>query len=388
MKVSKPVIPITATERQTALRFAQQQPTQAKAQQVYLNTLAVLAVKHCLDILEIPTDLSESDSWNPFSRLTTNQADLQITHRGRLECHPVGLDAPDCTVPMDALDDRLGYVVVQIDRPYQEATLLGFVPTVTHQPLALSQLQPLTELLIHLETIAAQPQPARSVTYLQAWFDRCAQTVADGIEAVVTDSQTIWQTVEALLGRTTANLALMRGVKLDTPEKIQRLVEQLYVRRTTRQQSSSSQSQASVPPDPDAKVALAHLIQTTTDEELRWKAAEILWTLEPEHPAAGMRRVMDLGMYLAGQAIALMVAVLQTGDRAVSVLIRVVPMSGGYLPPGLDLAVLTEDGEMGLTTQARERDNMIELKLCGNFGDRFSIRVMLDADQITEYFVI
>jgi hypothetical protein len=140
----------------------------------------------------------------------------------------------------------------------------------------------------------------------------------------------------------------------------------------------------------DIKVALAHLIQTTTEEELRWKAAEILWTLEPGHPATGVRRIMDLGLLLAEHAVALMVAVMRVENRF-SILARVYPLGDenrSYLPAGLQLTLLSQDGRPEIAVQARERDNYIQLKFTGEAGEAFGLGVSLNYDGITEYCVI
>jgi Protein of unknown function (DUF1822) len=172
----------------------------------------------------------------------------------------------------------------------------------------------------------------------------------------------------------------------DNPENIKKLVEKLFANQRFYFPPSDGKTLQS---DPDFKAALALLIQTTSDEETRWKAAEILWSIEPNHPATGVRRVMDLGLFLAGQQIALMVAVLQSGDRRLSILTRVYPIGEErYLPLGLGLTVLTEDGSPALETRARERDNYIQLKLRGEFGEQFGIQVSLNNDIITEYFTI
>ena len=152
---SKTTIPIAESERQIALAFAQQQPTSEKAQQVYLNTLAVLVVNHCLDIWEIPTDLEVSHSWNPFGQLCADLADLKIRDLGHLECRPVRMNHQTCCVPQEVLEDRIGYVVVQLDQRCEAGTVVGFVKSVTNTVLPLSQLQPLEELLIYLERIGS-----------------------------------------------------------------------------------------------------------------------------------------------------------------------------------------------------------------------------------------
>jgi hypothetical protein len=393
---STPVLSIPESAQRIALGFAQQQPTREKAKQVYRNTLAVLAVKHCLDLLEIPTDLAASESWNPFSRMAANVADLQITGLGRLECRPVSPDEQCCSVPPEVWENRIGCVVVQFDPSYREATLLGFaaiairstVPKGIAQSLPLNQLQPLEELFIQLDLLSAPSWEGsgmqRSLHHLSQWFNAMTDTRESG-----------WQAVETLLGLPQPAFAFrsFHNLVLDTPEQIQQLVEQLYASQRFAQPRSDA---FPLPPDADFKAALVHLIQTTTDEETRWKAAEILWAIDPSNPMSGMRRVLDLGLLLVRQPLALMVSILQPSvgaapgsDSDLSILVRVYPMAEqGYLPTGLQLAILDGDGSLGLETQSRERDNYIQLKLKGKFGEQFSIRLCLEDDVITEYFVI
>ncbi len=377
---SKSTIPITKSERQIALTFAQQQPTCEKAQQVYLNTLAVLVVKHCLDVWEIPTDLEVSHSWNPFGRLCADLADLKITGLGHLECRPVRTKHQTCYVPPEVLENRIGYVVVQIDEQCQEGTVVGFVQSVTNTVLPFSQLQPLEELLIYLEGIVEQKEnlsPLKPPVLLNQWFNN----VFEGA----------WQSVEDVFG-TRSKFALAfrtlqtKGMELDTPEKLQRVLEQLYASHSLGYHRPDSPT---LPSNVELKDALVHLLHTTHDEETRWKAAEILWKIDPDNPATGVRRVMDLGIQLAGQHIALMVAILRTPDRRVSVLLRLYPMGEQrYLPLGLQLAVLSEDGNSAYELPSRERDNYIQLKLCAELGERFSVRITSKGASITENFIV
>jgi len=385
---STPTVLITESDRQTALRFAQQQPTREKASQVYRNTIAVLAAQHCLDRLEIPTDLTESDSWNPFCQLAADVADLPVTGLGHLECRPIHSNEQTCTVPVEALEDRIGYLVVQVEPAYQEATILGFSPNVTTQSLALKQLQPLEELLIYLDWLQAQSlqrvtPSLRPIHYLSRWLT----TMMD-----VEDS--VWQTVENLwrrLPEPTFAFRSLNNIVLDSPSQIQQLVEQLHA---SQQFGSLHPKMTPIATNENFLAALVHLIQTTPDEETRWKAAEILWTIDPGNPVSGVRRVLDLGLLLAKQPLALMVAILQlpnevTSKNRLSILARVYPMAEQTcLPTGLQLAVLDETGQLGLETVARERDNYIQLKLRGEFGEHFSIRLTLEDDVMTESFVI
>lgn len=167
---------ITQEAHQLAQGFAKQQPTPTKADQVYLNTLAVCAVNNYLKILGVSANLSGCDSWNPLMRSVINAADLNIVGVGRLECRPLslaGLEDPDpvCHVPTEVQEDRIGYVVVGIDDHRQEATLLGFVDQVETEELPLRQLRSLSELPTYLHSLTSRQDPLQGVTRLSQWLD-------------------------------------------------------------------------------------------------------------------------------------------------------------------------------------------------------------------------
>ncbi len=378
IEASKTVVPIAESQRQIALEFAAQQPTREKARQVYLNTLAVLTVKHCLDLVEIATDLAASDSWNPFCRLGADLADLKVEGAGYLECRPVAADRQECFIPPEALENRIGYLVVQLTAPYQEATILGFVPQIVQINLPLSQLQPMPNLFLHLEnriSIASQP-----MVNLRQWLNNAVKTPWQTVEV-----DAIWQNVEDVLSDTPQPMFAFRNINLKS-EGIQQLIEQVYA---SQYSGSGSLKLSDKHLEPELKSALIDFIGTTPDEALRWKAVEILWVVDPEHPAAGVRRIMDLGLYLAGQQLALLVAVLQSRSRRLSVLVRVYPLrEQRYVPTELQLSILSADGSCSCKVQAREHDNYIQLILRAEFDDRFSIRITLQEDSITEYFVV
>ncbi|MEM7769224.1 MAG: DUF1822 family protein [Cyanobacteria bacterium P01_A01_bin.37] len=156
---------------QLAKQLAQQHPQLEYAERTYHNLLAVLAVNHYLKILGIATDLSQCDCWNPFLRLTTNVADLEVVNYGRFECCPISPDvmaSPSafCIVPSDVQDERIGYIVVSVDGELEttEPTvqLIGFTDAIDGEKLPLAQLKSLFELPKYLERIKA--------TCLSNWF--------------------------------------------------------------------------------------------------------------------------------------------------------------------------------------------------------------------------
>lgn len=224
IEAPKTIVAIATTDRQVALKFALQQPNRERATQVYLNTLAVLTVKRCLDLLEIATDLADSDCWNPFCRLGADLADLKVAGIGYLECRPVTASQQDCYIPPEALENRIGYLVVQLQKPYQEATILGFVPKAMQVNLPLSQLQPLSELFVYLENLKIAPGPTVS---LRQWLNN---TVDAMWQNVAVDA--VWQTVDDVLIAPPQPSFAFRNIKLKSDE-IQQLIEQLYASQYT-----------------------------------------------------------------------------------------------------------------------------------------------------------
>ena len=175
-------LPISQSARIIAQQFANQQPNPEKAEQVRLNTLAVWVVNDYLEMMDIPTDLQASDSWNCVMRLCGNIADLEVPSVGRLECRPVQEHQQICSIPPETWEERVGYLVVQFDESFQEARLLGFMPSVATETLPLEQLQPLEAFIDHLSQL--RQSPVSSLVNLSQWFAGIFETG--------------WQTIESL----------------------------------------------------------------------------------------------------------------------------------------------------------------------------------------------
>ncbi|MCU0537812.1 MAG: DUF1822 family protein [Hydrococcus sp. Prado102] len=101
-------------------------------------------------------------------------------------------------------------------------------------------------------------------------------------------------------------------------------------------------------------------------------------------------KVLDLGLQLGEQSVALTIAISQNDDETVKVLVQVHPIRPQtYLPPNLRLIMLDENNEM-LQDEVRSRshDNYIQLKrFDGKTGDSFKIQVALNEISITEDFI-
>lgn len=179
-------VPLALEAHSRAEQFRRYQSNPHKAKQVYLNTLAVYAVNFYLQCRGFETDLEESASWNPVMQMLMDVGDLVVKNRGKLECRPVLPDADVVCVPAEVWEERIGYVVVQLNESLREATLLGFVEKVARSKLPLSQLRSLEELPGYLNKI-------KPLVNLSQWFEDIFEVG--------------WQAVEALLGTQPTELA-------------------------------------------------------------------------------------------------------------------------------------------------------------------------------------
>ncbi len=176
-------VPLTRQARQIAEKFSCQQSNPAKAEQVYRNTLAVLAVKFYCECMEIETELEKSDSWNPLIQSLADVADLEIKNLGKIECRPLLDSSQAVEIPAEVWRNRIGYVAVQLSESMREAKLAGFVETIQAEELPLSEWRSLADFLARVRSLKAS-QSVKEQVKLSQWLH-------DIFEAG-------WETVESL----------------------------------------------------------------------------------------------------------------------------------------------------------------------------------------------
>ena len=317
-----PIIPLGREAHALARQFAAEQATPQRSKQIYSNTLAVYAVHSYLKWLRIDTDLSQGDSWHPLKRVLFDIADLVLPGIGKLECRPVSPGETTIFLPPEVTEDRIGYVAVQFSENLNEVQLLGFVGAANisnaSEQILIAELQPLNDLLDCIPDTDLQPvdSPSQVRVNLSQWLD-------DIFEAG-------WQTVEALLSRESANLALNTNFR------------EIYG--------------------------------------------------NPAFGITG-GKLIDLERQ-AGQRVALLVKIMPKTEQKVDIRVRVCPASGQiYLPPNLQLIVEDKSGTC-LQAQAKSIDRFrsinrwIQLEFSGDKGEQFSAKVVLSDVIITENFVI
>lgn len=146
-------IPLTLTAHEQASICSQNQADPRKAKQVYLNTLAIQAVKTYLQWFDLTPNWEASDSSNPILQSLSNSSDLWIEGKGRVECRPVLPGESRCVIPPDTWGDRLAYIAIQLNSDLTEATLIGYLPHVYYSEVPLTEFYPLDTLLEHLHPV-------------------------------------------------------------------------------------------------------------------------------------------------------------------------------------------------------------------------------------------
>ncbi len=173
-------IPLTSLANHLARQFASKQNNLEKAKQVYLNTLAILAVKDFLEELSYPTDLERGDSWNSAISCFHDTADLFILNLSKLECRPVVGKETIVSLPDEVREERrIAYVFVQFQEQLDRVELLGFIraldPRSAPEEIALEELEPIDSLidyLYRLEIATASLQKNRQIAEIVPEKDR------------------------------------------------------------------------------------------------------------------------------------------------------------------------------------------------------------------------
>ncbi|MEM7556342.1 MAG: DUF1822 family protein [Cyanobacteria bacterium P01_A01_bin.84] len=151
------LVPLGIEAHQIASQFALEQSTPEKGKKVYLNTLAVCAVHTYLKWLQIETDLSFGENWEPTLAAVFDNADLEIPGVGKLECYPILPGETNFTLSLKTNTSIIGYILVKFDEYLDKAQLLGFIPALKTFPLSeqipIANLQPLENLLDYIANI-------------------------------------------------------------------------------------------------------------------------------------------------------------------------------------------------------------------------------------------
>ena len=334
-------VPLTLTAHHHAQLFYQRYRLEPhKARQVYLNALAVEAVRIYLGWMGIECDLQASDSWNPIIQTLADVADLEVSGQGKLECRPVLPRATTCYIPPETNADRIGYLPVRLNTDLTTATLLGFMPGESiivnidkeTSTVPLESFRPITSLF---DRVQASPIWPERRTILGQWLKGAVESS--------------WQTVETLLdplpGFSFRSIALFNPTDTDSAIVRGKLIELALPSVSSQPQTEDIQS------------------ADRLDEESR--------TFSPSHYRA-----------------ALIVGIEPNDSLQLNVQIKLCPaVDERYLLEDLKLRVRDAQGIVVMEAQARQVDRL-QLDFRGIVNERFTVEVALDNVTWVEEFTI
>ena len=118
--------------------------------------------------------------------------------------------------------------------------------------------------------------------------------------------------------------------------------------------------------------------------------ANLAWSTRNASEGAKGGKLINLGMQLGIQTVALLVTVTPEADEKVGILVQLHPTEGKrHLPANVQLTLRSRAGKTLQSTQSRRQDNYIQLRLFkGKPGTRFSVEVSLGDVKVREDFEI
>ena len=221
---------------------------------------------------------------------------------------------------------------------------------------------------------------------LRQWLDNLVNKVEEG-----------WQTVETLF--TPLEPIPVRGYQQTeetiTKDAITPLIKLLEPNNPEKERTQAAGVLGKIGAGyPEVIAALTELLHTAKEEETRWQAALSLRKIDPENPHGAVKKgkLIDLGIQLEAQKIALIVAIMpQTQDR-VGVWIQLKPANELIkLPPHLKLTVVSE-GKTCLEAEARSdiegegKDKCLQFRFTPPLKTHFQVQVTLNDASFTEDF--
>lgn len=332
-------LPISTAALAQADAFAVRHPNAAKVRR---NTLAVWVVNEYLGLMGISTELEKSDSWHPITRLVSDTADL-ITSQGTLECRAidgtVDLDGNTwndrtCDVPAEVWDDRVGYVFVQLDEANQMAEILGFLPSVESESVALNQIQPFDDLFDHLYAMNAESVAdslKRSVQTIQDSIQKSTTRLTNWFQDQIDES---WQAIE--------NLSLSPAYAFRT----RRPAGQTTIVRRGKQLSFGDWTDA----DKVCQVSLVMAIRSP------------LLNTDVESSTTESVSMIELAIY------------------------PVLPAT--RLPKGLMVKIVDANNQPALPPETIVDEELLEIEFGGSIGELFSVVLQWSEFEVQENFVI
>lgn len=189
------IMPLTEKNLQVAQRVASQSQVAAVQTKLYLNSLALQAATIYFQGLELPMSPKLADSDQAGWSLMTGSFDLHLTGLGSLECCAVLPGVTHAAISPESWENRIGYLIVEIDEHDRAAKILGFVKSANDRlEVPLSEIESLDSLLDYLEALEQNNSLA---SRLSQWLQAAELAAMKG-----------WQLIEESLAPRNPQLAV------------------------------------------------------------------------------------------------------------------------------------------------------------------------------------
>lgn len=103
---------------------------------------------------------------------------------------------------------------------------------------------------------------------------------------------------------------------------------------------------------------------------------------------ASRGKIINLGIKVQEHQVALVITIAPGENENIDIMAQVYAIKSLNLPKQLKLDIIDETEQSFLQAESREKDQFIQLIFFGKVGEKFSIKLALGNDSITEFFVI
>lgn len=388
-KINTFTVTLTPEAYRIAERRRQSFDQPKKAQQIYLNTLALYAVSFYCQCMGIETSWQNSNFFDPICITLLDVTDIELVGLGKLECRPVLPGQVNCFIPAELWEPRIGYVAVEVDNSTKEATLLGFYPSLSTlgkmvEYVSLDLFHSIDYMLDHLLHLEL------GLEFLNS-NDPVALKVREKLvdiphqEIVIKFEQSYRASSEKGSKLTSNSLSqLSKSLADELIEKLGKIWKPKdWINLSKWLLSSSLNNDSSLLENgyltvveylqrfnnPNLKLAstLGHRTQLSNPVSL---------SVVKQFKLGDCKLVLNVGAEVKGESRRdIVVRVCMDAERSCS------------LPEGLQLIVVDEIGNEVLGTEAKRSDNMIAVEFRADLGDQFGLQLVLNQHSFTENYI-
>jgi hypothetical protein len=386
-------VSLAINAHQEATKQASKFDQPSKYRQVYLNTLARMAVNFYLQILGIKTAWQASDSNDPIYQALLDISDLVIVGYGKIECRPIFEDQEEIEIVPEISRERIAYIFVEIDPCLNEASILGFLPQPNQAIIDLSELQSLddfpnylvtwkqessTKLVRAIDNVGGRimTEYSKAITRLTAWLE--TQFAGEDSTIWTLEIESACRLFPPLT--TTSNQA-PDALKLFLINEIKNSSSEITLLENIQRLHKIE------PRHPQVITRLVQLTQNASEESMKWNAALMLGEIEPQHPQSAVCCFKLINIDNS-RPIRLRMAIRKESIDNYTILASIYPVdSEHYLPYNLQLQICDDLGNLAIGDIDTSK-GYLRGQINGNIGEKFSIKINSGKKLVRENFII